>query len=336
MKKIEKLIIMAALAAAILVVLLGILANLFLIDKPTGFFGFITGNAVLSCSNSDYPECEGDCSEGMICLPDAQFGGCSCAPATKAKTYCTDSLYPSCGGYCTMGLECRADSSAGICQCMILDEILAKEAVKPEKECVADWQCTTWSICEENKQKRTCFDANKCGVDEGRPAEEQECAINESPTGSTISNQGNIFNRIFEETTPIQKALISGMFLVVLAVIITGIKFIRKTKSKEKPETKKPKKLKPFAISLVIVIFICAIAYPLYLSGPGIEITASTVGINKIIPNVNGYVAEDSFINLYKSLPFWKKIAVANILAVMFTLLFLLVLLVAKKKDIVQ
>lgn len=41
--------------------------------------------------------------------------------------------------------------------------------------CTPDWQCTSWSECDEGWQNRTCTDANSCGTDEGKPEETLSC-----------------------------------------------------------------------------------------------------------------------------------------------------------------
>ena len=47
-----------------------------------------------------------------------------------------------------------------------------------EEKCTPNWQCDEWSKCDiYGKQTRTCKDENACGLEKGRPAEEQECEI---------------------------------------------------------------------------------------------------------------------------------------------------------------
>ncbi len=42
--------------------------------------------------------------------------------------------------------------------------------------CVADWDCTAWSICDDEQQTRVCNDSNSCGNNSTKPDESQECA----------------------------------------------------------------------------------------------------------------------------------------------------------------
>lgn len=41
--------------------------------------------------------------------------------------------------------------------------------------CTPDWQCSSWSVCSDGNQTRTCADNNDCGTTEGKPSESQSC-----------------------------------------------------------------------------------------------------------------------------------------------------------------
>jgi hypothetical protein len=43
--------------------------------------------------------------------------------------------------------------------------------------CSPSWQCSSWSVCNNNSQQRTCTDSNDCGTSTGKPAETQSCSI---------------------------------------------------------------------------------------------------------------------------------------------------------------
>jgi PGF-pre-PGF domain-containing protein len=45
--------------------------------------------------------------------------------------------------------------------------------------CTENWSCTTWSVCANNKQTRTCTDANNCGTTTNKPVESKTCVIRE-------------------------------------------------------------------------------------------------------------------------------------------------------------
>ena len=50
------------------------------------------------------------------------------------------------------------------------------EPTEPQ-ECTEDWICTDWSECFNSKQSRTCADTSRCGTEESKPAEKQECEM---------------------------------------------------------------------------------------------------------------------------------------------------------------
>ncbi|RME32042.1 hypothetical protein D6789_00800 [Candidatus Woesearchaeota archaeon] len=51
--------------------------------------------------------------------------------------------------------------------------------VEDDGPCVPDWVCSDWLDCMSGTQKRVCVDSNKCGVETGRPAEQQTCEVPE-------------------------------------------------------------------------------------------------------------------------------------------------------------
>ena len=42
-------------------------------------------------------------------------------------------------------------------------------------ECIEDWFCGNWGICNEGKSRRNCFDENNCGTREGEPDYVKTC-----------------------------------------------------------------------------------------------------------------------------------------------------------------
>jgi len=50
---------------------------------------------------------------------------------------------------------------------------------EPEEEgpCVEDWICTDWTECFNSMQKRVCADTNRCGTEENKPVEIQDCVM---------------------------------------------------------------------------------------------------------------------------------------------------------------
>lgn len=100
--------------------------------------------------------------------------------------------------------------------------------LKGDKTCEEDWECSPWSGCEADKQRRTCSDKNDCGTEINKPVIVQDCNI----------NNNNEINYTDEETEsfPIVKIILIAVFLIV--IIIIGI-FLIKTIMDffKKPET---------------------------------------------------------------------------------------------------
>ena len=63
--------------------------------------------------------------------------------------------------------------------------------------CSPDWICTSWGECINGQQSRTCADVNSCGVEDGKPAQKQQCALsNEELYGSAPDEKPSAFNRL--------------------------------------------------------------------------------------------------------------------------------------------
>ncbi|MBW2978442.1 hypothetical protein KY331_06365 [Candidatus Woesearchaeota archaeon] len=364
MKKREQLIVNSTLAITLVVVILGIIATFFI--KIPGFSS-ITGRAVYSCSDSNYPQCGGDCPLDMLCVPDAEFGGCACTTLTKTPVYCSDSEYPVCGGYCTLGLECQPDFESKTCTCSALDTTTKRpvsvsctpnfecsewssckdgEQVKvcldlngctskteqkrscTSTDCVPNWQCSDWTDCKDKKQTRTCTDVNKCNTEEGKPISIKEC-VPAAPTGKTILSEKD---KKTEESsimnTILQKA---GLILVVAFVVIAllAILIIKKAKTTvPKPPQKKSKRIYLFIILLILGLTF--ISYK-YYKAPETKIVAKTISIDEIVPPADHQVTDNLFINVYQNLSPLKKAGITLILTVISTLVLLLVLTLNRK-----
>ena len=58
---------------------------------------------------------------------------------------------------------------------------ISAEVTATNQTCSESWSCAEWSDCTDNVQTRTCTDANSCGTYTSRPAESQDCAIEDLP-----------------------------------------------------------------------------------------------------------------------------------------------------------
>ncbi|MFH1586454.1 MAG: hypothetical protein ABID38_01200, partial [Candidatus Diapherotrites archaeon] len=63
------------------------------------------------------------------------------------------------------------------------------QATSCSAQCTESWSCTSWSLCVNGTQTRTCTDSNECGTTTSKPPEMQSC----SPLG-----EGVIFEDNFE------------------------------------------------------------------------------------------------------------------------------------------
>lgn len=50
-------------------------------------------------------------------------------------------------------------------------------APTPPKDCKPNWQCTTWTVCSNFQQSRTCTDKNNCRVSTDKPIISQPCIM---------------------------------------------------------------------------------------------------------------------------------------------------------------
>ncbi|RPI60641.1 MAG: LamG domain-containing protein, partial [Ignavibacteriales bacterium] len=58
-----------------------------------------------------------------------------------------------------------------------VDVVLYLSVSDDSQTCIPNWQCTSWSVCINNQQTRTCTDSNNCGTNDGKPLEIQGCSV---------------------------------------------------------------------------------------------------------------------------------------------------------------
>jgi len=54
--------------------------------------------------------------------------------------------------------------------------------------CQPNWDCSVWTPCSDWSQTRTCTDNNNCGINSGKPLEEQQCCSSGNNNGSCTSD----------------------------------------------------------------------------------------------------------------------------------------------------
>lgn len=52
---------------------------------------------------------------------------------------------------------------------------LASKRTASITDCVPDWSCAVWSICQNSIQTRSCTDSNNCGTEAGKPVTQAAC-----------------------------------------------------------------------------------------------------------------------------------------------------------------
>lgn len=92
--------------------------------------------------------------------------------------------------------------------------------VKIKPPCVPDWQCTAWEDCKPGgTQVRVCEDSNACAVEEGKPAETQECVYipTEQPTEEPVGEEQPVTQEPFSFA---QLLLIGSIIFIISAGVV--------------------------------------------------------------------------------------------------------------------
>jgi hypothetical protein len=98
---------------------------------------------------------------------------------------------------------------------------------------------------------------------------------------------------------------------------------------------KKPKtanKTVAVGISLFIILNISGLVYFSYQEDPQIQTTANVIAINEIIPAVSSEVTDNMFVEVFNKMPPLKKAGIVNILIIISTLIFIMALVLNKKR----
>jgi hypothetical protein len=102
--------------------------------------------------------------------------------------------------------------------------------------CSPSWSCTTWSVCSNDRQTRTCVDVNNCGTSAGKPIETQPAIcveeVFEKPKEviPVVQAPAPIIPAVVEQAKPMpfEKAAIGILFVVIiLGLLLSVISFIR-------------------------------------------------------------------------------------------------------------
>lgn len=70
--------------------------------------------------------------------------------------------------------------------------------------CTQNWQCTSWGVCSNGVQTRTCTDANNCGITANKPVVSQSCTTNSTCTPNWICSAWsacNVLNQTGNQTS---------------------------------------------------------------------------------------------------------------------------------------
>ena len=108
------------------------------------------------------------------------YGTCSDACLISGAKECSGNGYRTCGDY---NLDsCLEWSSVTSCN---LNQICSNGNCI----CNPDWQCTSWTLCNNNQQTRTCSDLNNCGTISGKPLETQSCTSFQASSYGSCSDE---------------------------------------------------------------------------------------------------------------------------------------------------
>ena len=113
--------------------------------------------------------CPDSCDDTDPCTIDScESGACVskfivCAGSTAM---CPDSFVATCGNTCTNG---KCSNCVPSCKGHEVKQLMATPT-----PCKAEWQCTVWDNCVNEKQTRTCTDVSACGTSD-KPPETQNC-----------------------------------------------------------------------------------------------------------------------------------------------------------------
>ena len=61
-----------------------------------------------------------------------------------------------------------------------------QDVVKKEVKCESAWSCSGWSSCNNEIQKRTCVDKNKCNKSTNKPDVEKKCLMKKTTTIKSV------------------------------------------------------------------------------------------------------------------------------------------------------
>jgi hypothetical protein len=76
-----------------------------------------------------------------------------------------------------------------------------------ESSCVENWQCESWSDCDDDTKTRTCNDLNSCGTEFFKPILETDCEDNNNGGGGSGSVTVWSTNGFNETVSPVYQAL---------------------------------------------------------------------------------------------------------------------------------
>jgi len=65
---------------------------------------------------------------------------------------------------------------------------IAQNTAPTAQTCIPNWVCSSWSVCTDNLQTRSCSDSNGCGISTGKPTLAQNCGTEDL----TVSCSGTV------------------------------------------------------------------------------------------------------------------------------------------------
>jgi cysteine-rich repeat protein len=135
----------------------------------------VCGNSVVEGSET----CDVGSLNGVLCSAGyesyCEYCTSECQIETVIGPYCGDGIcqenenYNSCSNDCDKKKKDDSD-----------DEENEEEYIYFKERCVSNWNCSSWSLCEEGIKTRECYDENACSFSSAKPSEIMICEIFES------------------------------------------------------------------------------------------------------------------------------------------------------------
>ncbi|MFC1768800.1 Ig-like domain-containing protein [Nanoarchaeota archaeon] len=135
----------------------------------------------------------------------------------------------------------------------------------PIENCTENWMCVGWDECIDGLESRVCFDVNRCGTEESKPATDRECEIQVPEPEPTLPEEEKPEEII--KPSPVAPKDCSWIYIFVGAHLLLIIVFLLLIETLHLVEKKENRKLKRehFWIKVILTIMLIALLLVLQL-----------------------------------------------------------------------